>query len=72
MNKFDIQGASGIPGLVSGENTIPAFEAALQLGVTTLEMDVVITGDNKLLVSHEPFMSHEICSGPFRQRNPRK
>lgn len=46
------------------ENTIPAFLKALELGVTTLEMDVVITADSLVLVSHDPFMSHEICLTP--------
>ncbi|MBK8874971.1 MAG: hypothetical protein IPN13_14040 [Bacteroidetes bacterium] len=57
MNKFDIQGI-GDTGACIRRTTIPAFEAALKLGVTTLEMDVVITGDNKVLVSHEPFLCH--------------
>lgn len=69
MNQFDIQGHRGYRGLYP-ENTIPAFEAALKLGVTTLEMDVVITGDNKVLVSHEPFMSHEICLDPSGNEIP--
>jgi glycerophosphoryl diester phosphodiesterase len=43
------------------ENTIPAFLKAVELGVTTLEMDVVITKDKKVLVSHEPWLNSEIC-----------
>ena len=46
------------------ENTIPAFLKALELGVTTLEMDVIITRDRQVLVSHDPFMSHEFCRTP--------
>jgi glycerophosphoryl diester phosphodiesterase len=46
------------------ENTIPAFLEALNTGVTTLELDVVITQDGEVLVSHEPYMSHEICFAP--------
>lgn len=61
--QFDIQGHRGCRGLMP-ENTIPAFIKALQLGVTTLELDVVITTDNKVLLSHEPFMSCEICKTP--------
>ena len=57
---LDIQGHRGCRGLLP-ENTIPAFEHALELGVTTLEMDAVITKDKQVVVSHEPFMSHEIC-----------
>jgi len=46
------------------ENTIPAFIKALDIGVTTIEMDVVITGDGEVLVSHEPFFNHEISTHP--------
>jgi glycerophosphoryl diester phosphodiesterase len=58
--KFDLQGHRGARGLMP-ENTIPAFLEALNHGVTTLELDVVITKDGEVLVSHEPYMSHEIC-----------
>lgn len=46
------------------ENTIPAFLKAVDLGVTTLELDVVISGDNQVVVSHEAFLNPEICSNP--------
>lgn len=58
--KFDLQGHRGARGL-KPENTIPAFIAALNYGVTTIELDVVITKDNQVVVSHEPWMSAEIC-----------
>lgn len=60
---FDLQGHRGARGLAP-ENTLPAFRRALELGVTTLEMDVVISGDETVVVSHEPWMAHEICSLP--------
>src|SRR5436305_9759012 len=62
-SEFDIEGHRGCRGLLP-ENTIPAFLKALELGVSTLEMDVVITKDKQVLVSHDPFMSHEICRSP--------
>jgi glycerophosphoryl diester phosphodiesterase len=34
------------------------------LGVTTLEMDIVFTKDKKVILSHEPFFSHEITTKP--------
>lgn len=46
------------------ENTIPAFIKALELGVTTLEMDVVISKDRKVVVSHEPWFSGHVCTQP--------
>jgi len=60
---FDLQGHRGARGLAP-ENTIPACRRALDLGVTTLEMDVVISGDGQVVVSHEPWMNHKICSLP--------
>ena len=46
------------------ENTIPAMIKALELGVTTLEMDVVVTADSQVILSHEPFFNHEISTKP--------
>ena len=46
------------------ENTTPAMITALGLGVTTLELDVVVTKDKQLVVSHEPFFNHEIAIKP--------
>lgn len=57
---MDIQGHRGARGLMP-ENTIPAFIKALELGVTTLELDLAVTKDKQLLVSHEPYMSASIC-----------
>ena len=60
---FDLQGHRGCRGLMP-ENTIPAMIRAIDLGVTTLEMDAVITKDGQVVVSHEPFSNHEISSKP--------
>ena len=60
---FDLQGHRGARGLAP-ENTIPAFRRALALGVTTLEMDVVISADGAVVVSHEPWMHPDICTLP--------
>lgn len=59
----DWQGHRGARGLYP-ENTIGAMEEALKYPVTTLEFDVVISKDNKIIVSHEPWMSEEICLDP--------
>jgi len=60
---FDKQGHRGARGLMP-ENTIPAMIRALELGVTTLEMDVVISGDGKVVVSHDPYFSSLISTKP--------
>ena len=46
------------------ENTIPAFEYALAQGVDALELDLAVTRDNVLVVSHDPLMNPKICTGP--------
>ena len=58
---FDKQGHRGCRGLMP-ENTVPAMIHALELGVTTLEMDAVITKDKHVILSHEPFFNHEIST----------
>jgi glycerophosphoryl diester phosphodiesterase len=60
---FDIEGHRGCRGLMP-ENTIAAFIKAVELGVTTLEMDAVITKDGQVVISHEPFFNHEISTTP--------
>ncbi len=56
----DWQGHRGARG-VYPENTWAAFQYAIDQNMTTLEMDVVITQDEKVVVSHEPFLNHQIC-----------
>jgi glycerophosphoryl diester phosphodiesterase len=51
------------------ENTIPAFEYAIQHGADVLELDLAVTKDNVLVVSHFPFItadhpSERVCVGP--------
>lgn len=62
-SSFDKQGHRGCRGLMP-ENTIPAMLKAIDLGVTTLETDVVITADQQVILSHEPFFSHDITTKP--------
>ena len=60
---MDLQGHRGARGLLP-ENTIPSMLRALEEGVTTLELDVVITEDRRVVLSHEPWMSSIICRTP--------
>ncbi|GAB4035484.1 glycerophosphodiester phosphodiesterase family protein [Spirosoma gilvum] len=46
------------------ENTVPAFLKALDLGVTTLEMDVVISKDKQVVVSHDPYFNADFSITP--------
>ena len=56
---FSIEGHRGARGWVP-ENTIPSFKKALELGSDTLELDVVVSKDGKLVVSHEAWFSSVI------------
>jgi len=59
---FDIQGHRGARALFP-ENTAFGMISALKIeGLTTLEMDVVVSKDKKVVLSHEPWMSSDICS----------
>ncbi|MEO7522586.1 MAG: glycerophosphodiester phosphodiesterase family protein [Ferruginibacter sp.] len=74
VGSFDKEGHRGCRGLMP-ENTIPAMLKALELGVTTLEMDVVFTKDGKAILSHEPFFNAEITTRPggnFIEENDEK
>ncbi len=63
---LDIQGHRGARGLLP-ENTINGFIKAVDLGVTTLELDVVVSKDNQIVVSHEAYLSSAICVDPQKK-----
>lgn len=46
------------------ENTLPAFEYAIGIGADVLELDMAVTKDNVIVVSHDPYLEWPICSGP--------
>jgi glycerophosphoryl diester phosphodiesterase len=56
---FDLQGHRGARGL-HPENTLPAYEAALQIGVSTLELDVGVSSDGVVVISHDRALNPEI------------
>ncbi len=58
--QIDWQGHRGARGLLP-ENSIPAFLLALEFPVTTLELDLAVSKDDQLIVSHDPWMSASIC-----------
>lgn len=63
---FDLQGHRGARGLAP-ENTLPAFAAALTLGVSTLELDINVTADGAVLVGHDPVLQPSVVRGPDGQ-----
>jgi glycerophosphoryl diester phosphodiesterase len=56
---FDLQGHRGARGLLP-ENTLPAYEQALRIGVTTLELDVGVSSDGVVVISHDRALNPEI------------
>ena len=60
---FDLQGHRGARGLAP-ENTLAAFETALRIGVTTLELDLAMTKDDVLVVSHDRRLNPDHTRAP--------
>jgi len=60
---FDVEGHRGCRGLYP-ENTLPAFQKALELKVNTLELDLAVSKDKQLIVSHEPFFRAGLSIDP--------
>ena len=44
------------------ENTLPAFEYAIQQGVDALEMDMAVTKDGVIVISHDPILHGPVCT----------
>jgi glycerophosphoryl diester phosphodiesterase len=57
---LDIQGHRGAR-WSRPENTLPAFQFAIESGVNTLEMDTLVTRDNEVVVTHDPTLNPELC-----------
>ncbi|MEK8073860.1 glycerophosphodiester phosphodiesterase family protein [Rhodococcoides navarretei] len=60
LGSFDLQAHRGGLGLVT-ESTIESFTNALQLGVSTLELDTQITEDGIAIVTHDRKVSDKKC-----------
>lgn len=69
---FDWQGHRGCRGVMP-ENSVAAFLKALEYPeVTTLELDLAVSKDNQLIVSHEPWFNPVICRLPNGDSIPRR
>ena len=62
-NAFDLQGHRGARGLAP-ENTLEGFAIALSIGVSTLELDLAMTKDGTLVVSHDSRLNPDHTRGP--------
>ena len=59
----EVHGHRGCRGILP-ENTIDGFKKAVELGCDQLELDVVLSADGQVVVSHEPWMHPTICQLP--------
>jgi glycerophosphoryl diester phosphodiesterase len=57
---FSVQGHRGARGLAP-ENTLPSFEIALDWGVDTLELDLHLSADDRLVIWHDPAVEGSKC-----------
>ena len=60
---IDVQAHRGGAGLMP-ENTIEAMKNALDMGVNTLELDLQVTADGQVVVSHDPYFHHRYATRP--------
>jgi glycerophosphoryl diester phosphodiesterase len=64
---IEVQGHRGARA-VRPENTLPAFEYALEVGAGVLELDLSVSKDDRLIVVHDQHVSPDLCLGPGGQR----
>ncbi|MEG9434301.1 glycerophosphodiester phosphodiesterase family protein [Terriglobus sp. ADX1] len=73
LRRFDVQGHRGARGL-RPENTLPAYEEALDLGITTIELDTGVTADKHSSIWHDQFLNPRSCrradGRPYTKENP--
>ena len=72
MKKLEtkIIGHRGASGLVEHENTIEAFQKAIEIGCHAIECDIRKTKDDILVISHDPFIKEMIiCEHTYQELN---
>jgi glycerophosphoryl diester phosphodiesterase len=60
---FDLQGHRGARGHAP-ENTLPGFARALELGVSTFELDVGVSRDGVVVIHHDRRLNPDVARGP--------
>jgi glycerophosphoryl diester phosphodiesterase len=61
--KIEIHGHRGFRGCFP-ENTLTGFKEAVKAGVDAIELDVVVSKDLQVVVSHEPWFNYKTCTEP--------
>ncbi len=65
--RIEVHGHRGARGL-RPENTLPAFEYAIAQGVDVLELDMAVTKDGAVVVSHDRSCIRRFARAPSRWR----
>jgi glycerophosphoryl diester phosphodiesterase len=60
---FELYGHRGARALFA-ENTLPGFAAAIALGLERIELDVAVTADDVVVVTHDPRLNRDLTRGP--------
>src|SRR5271166_3035896 len=60
---IQVQGEMGAGGRRPG-NTLPSFESAIAAGADAIEMDMQVSKDNVIVISHDPILHPPYCTGP--------
>lgn len=63
----EVIGHRGARGLFP-ENTVDGLINTVKLGVRVIELDVVISKDSQVVLSHEPWMHYKFCTEPTGER----
>jgi len=61
--RIEVHGHRGARAVLP-ENTLPGFEYAIEAGADYLELDLQVTKDGVLVVSHDPVLREDLCRGP--------
>lgn len=67
--RVQVQGHRGARAL-RPENTLAAFEYALKVGVDVIELDLLMSRDDQLVVVHDPYVNPVLCRGPKGAKVP--
>lgn len=71
MASIEIHAHRGCPSLLP-ENTLAGFEKAIDCGAIILELDVVVSREGRLIVSHDPYMRAGLCLDRNGNRIPKE
>jgi len=58
--RIQVHGHRGAAGEMP-ENTLAAMKHAIKIGVDVLELDLAVTKDNHLVLSHDPYINKDLC-----------